>query len=124
MKKILLFMCSLFIFSPIATAAEIIDTSVCPAESAICNDIDGTDGSNNSELFGANGIVTRVTSVLSVVAGVISIFMMIYAGLTYVMSGGDSKKTATAKNTIIYSAIGLVIAMLAGAIVSFVLVKI
>jgi beta-lactamase regulating signal transducer with metallopeptidase domain len=124
MKKILLIVCSLFVFSPSVIAASIINSTPCPADSSVCNDINNTSGTDNSELFGPGGVVTKVTTVLSIAAGVISIFIMIYAGLAYVLSGGDSKKTATAKNTIIYGAIGLVIAMIAGAIVSFVLVKI
>lgn len=37
------------------------------------------------------------------------------------MSGGDSKKITDAKNTILYAIIGLIIAVLAFAIVNFVL---
>ena len=46
---------------------------------------------------------------------------IILGGVTYVTSNGDAAKLAKAKNTIIYSVIGLVIALLAFAIVNFVL---
>lgn len=127
MKKLLLLVVGILFLSPsFASAASntIIDPANCPPDSSVCKDINGVNGTDNSDLFGSDGIVTRITSLLSVAAGVISIFIMIYAGLSYITSGGDSKKTATAKATIIYGAIGLVIAMIAGAIVSFVLVKI
>ena len=47
--------------------------------------------------------------------------MLIYGGLRYVISGGDSKKVTDAKNTIMYAIIGLIIAILAYAIVNFVI---
>jgi hypothetical protein len=47
--------------------------------------------------------------------------MLIWGGLRYIMSGGDSKKITDAKNTILYAIIGLIIAVLAFAIVNFVL---
>lgn len=125
MKKILLFITSLFIFAPSVHAnPSIINTTQCPQDSAICKDLDNASGTDNSQLFGQDGLVTRVTTAMSVATGVISIFIMIYAGLAYITSAGDPKKTATARNTILYGAIGLVIALAAGAIVSFVLVRI
>jgi hypothetical protein len=47
--------------------------------------------------------------------------MLIYGGLRYVISGGDSKKVTDAKNTIMYAIIGLIIAILSYAIVNFVI---
>jgi hypothetical protein len=47
--------------------------------------------------------------------------MLIYGGLRYVLSGGDSKKVTDAKNTIMYAIIGLIISILSYAIVNFVI---
>ena len=47
--------------------------------------------------------------------------MLIFGGLRYVVSGGDSKKVTDAKNTVLYAIIGLIIAILSYAIVNFVL---
>ena len=47
--------------------------------------------------------------------------MLIYGGLRYVVSGGDSKKVTDAKNTILYAIIGLIISILAFSIVNFVI---
>ena len=47
--------------------------------------------------------------------------MLIIGGIRYVISGGDSKKVTDAKNTIMYAIIGLIIAILAYAIVNFVI---
>jgi hypothetical protein len=49
--------------------------------------------------------------------------MVIYGGFKYITSGGDSGKVTSAKNTIVYAAIGLVVVALAQFIVKFVLGK-
>ena len=47
--------------------------------------------------------------------------MLIWGGILYTTSSGDSNKVTTAKNTIMYAVIGLVVAIFAYAIVNFVL---
>jgi hypothetical protein len=47
--------------------------------------------------------------------------MLIIGGVRYTMSGGNDKSVAAAKNTILYAVIGVVVALLAYAIVNFVL---
>jgi hypothetical protein len=47
--------------------------------------------------------------------------MLIYGGIRYTISGGDSSSVTAAKNTIMYAVIGIVVALLAYAIVNFVL---
>lgn len=74
-----------------------------------------------TDLIGENGIFNRITNMLLLVIGAISVFMLIYGGFRYVVSGGDNKKVTEAKNTILYAIIGLVIAIFSSAIVSFVL---
>ena len=74
-----------------------------------------------SELVGVNGVFTRITNTVLYAVGIISVIMLIYGGLRYVVSGGDSKKVTDAKNTIIYAIIGLIISILAYAIVNFVI---
>ncbi len=56
--------------------------------------------------------------------GVLSVVMVIFGGFQYTISAGDSGKVTKAKNTILYGVIGLVIAMLAWAIVNFVITKV
>ncbi len=74
-----------------------------------------------SELIGDNGVFTQITNTILYVVGIISVIMLIYGGLRYILSGGDSKKVTDAKNTIMYAIIGLIIAILAFAIVNFVI---
>ena len=68
-------------------------------------------------------IIKTVINVLSIVVGVVAVVMIIFGGLKYITSGGDSSNVSSAKNTIIYAIVGLVIVALAQFIVRFVLDK-
>jgi len=83
-----------------------------------CDD-DVTTGSE-----GINTIITTIINVFSIIVGVVSVIMIIYGGFRYITSGGDSGNVSSAKNTIIYAVIGLVVVALAQFIVQFVLDKV
>ncbi|MDR2063584.1 MAG: pilin [Candidatus Nomurabacteria bacterium] len=76
-----------------------------------------------ADLFGENGTFTQITNTILVVIGIVSVFMLIYGGLRYILSGGDSKKVVDAKNTVMYAIIGLIIVFLSYALVNFVIEK-
>lgn len=65
--------------------------------------------------------VGQVINVLLFLIGAISVIMIIIGGFRYVVSNGDSSQITAAKNTIQYAVIGLVVALLAFAIVGFVI---
>ena len=56
-----------------------------------------------------------------IAAGIIAVGFIIWAGIRYVISGGDAEKVKKAKNTLLYAIIGLLIAALALVIVNLVL---
>lgn len=70
------------------------------------------------------GLAKSVINILSWIVGVASVIMIVIGGMKYVTSNGDSGGIASAKNTIIYAVVGLVIAIFAQAIVRFVIGKI
>lgn len=72
------------------------------------------------ELFGDGGIFTQVINFLLFFVGVVSVIMIIYGGIQYTTSAGDSGKVTSAKNTILYAIVGLIVSILAYAIVNFV----
>lgn len=74
-----------------------------------------------AELVGAEGVFTQISNTILYIVGIISVIMLVWGGLRYILSGGDNKKITDAKNTILYAIIGLIIAVLAFAIVNFVL---
>ncbi|MBQ6130420.1 hypothetical protein IJI72_01900 [Candidatus Saccharibacteria bacterium] len=67
--------------------------------------------------------IKNVVKVLLYLVGVISVVMMIYAGLQMTISTGNSGKVAKAKMIMIYALAGLALAILAYVIVVFVVDK-
>ncbi|MCA0228330.1 pilin [Patescibacteria group bacterium] len=78
-------------------------------------------GDQPDNLFGNGGIFQTVTNVLLFIIGAVSVIMLIIGGIRYTVSQGDSSAVTSAKNTILYAIIGLVVAILAYAAVNFVI---
>lgn len=68
-----------------------------------------------------DNVIKMVIDVLSVLVGVLAVIMIIVAGFKYITSSGDGQKVSSAKTTMIYAIIGLIIVALAQTIVFFVL---
>lgn len=68
-----------------------------------------------------NDAVKTGVRIFQIVVGLIALFMIIMGGLRFVTSNGDSGKVASARNTILYAAIGLAIVGLAEVIIQFVI---
>lgn len=68
-------------------------------------------------------LITRVLQLAFGLAGAVALLIITLAGTQYVLSQGDPQKVAKAKETIIYALVGLVIAILAYSIVSFVVTR-
>lgn len=83
------------------------------------------DGGNNvpENLTGTGGVFTTVVNIALFIIGALSVIMLIYGGIRYTVSGGDSGSVTAAKNTILYAIIGIVVAIFAYAIVNFVIAE-
>lgn len=68
-----------------------------------------------------NDGVSRVINVLLFLLGIIAVVMIIFGAFNYVTSNGDAGKVKTARDTILYACVGLLVAILAYAIVNFVI---
>lgn len=88
---------------------------------AQCNLPKDEESPGGGDLFTTiQGIINWVLAAL----GIVAVIMMIIGGVTYMTSQGDPGKTKKAKDTILYGIIGLIVALLAYAIVNFVLANI
>jgi len=116
-----------FVFALVA-----VFTPVTPANAADCGNLSGginagvtcanPGDSVPQNLFGGeNSVFTTIVNVLLFLIGAISVIMLIYGGIRYTISGGNSANVTAAKNTILYAIIGLIVAFLAFAIVNWVL---
>lgn len=73
---------------------------------------------------GGTDLVADVTNIINMVIGVLGlacVVVLIIGGVNYMTSSGDTGKVKKAKDTILYAIIGLVICVLAFAIVNFVI---
>lgn len=105
-------------------------TFVAPAESAHAVDLRSVTGTGGDaakgtgqvdKLDGTGGVIQTGINILLYIIGVISVIMIIIGGLRYATSGGNASTVTSAKNTILYAVIGLVVAIFAYAIINFVM---
>lgn len=73
-----------------------------------------------TELFDDGGIVTTVINTMLFIVGILAVIMIIYAGIRYTTAHGDKGQVESAKNTLMYSIVGLVVAIIAYAVVNWV----
>lgn len=99
-------------------------TFIADASSSIVGGATSACGSSCNTSTSVNSLFSSVTNILIFLVGSISVIMIIVGGLRYVTSGGDSKAVSAAKDTILYSIVGIVVSAAAYAIVTFVATKI
>ncbi len=82
----------------------------------------GINAATTSEMQGksVNSTVGSIVNILLWVVGILSVTMIVWSGFKYITSAGDTSKLASAKSTLIYAVVGLIIAIMAYAIVNFV----
>lgn len=82
--------------------------------SSICADKDSAE---------ASSIVKQIINLLLYAIGALSVIMIIFSGLKYINSRGDAESIKSAKNTLQYAVVGLIVALVAFVIVNFVIQK-
>ena len=117
MKKLQIFIVSAFAVIGIGLLAPQPALAQSPADSIK----QGTDsiGGGEEQPKLEDGI-KDIVNILLFILGAIAVIMIIIGGIRYTTSNGDAGSIKGAKDTILYSVIGLVVAILAYAIVNFV----
>jgi hypothetical protein len=101
----------------IAGAAPVDVLETCKsgkADSEVCK------GTNKNSLF---DLIQNIINLLLMAIGIIAVIMIIIGGIRYTTSAGDPGQAKSARDTIVYAVVGLVIAVMSYAIVNFVLAK-
>jgi heme/copper-type cytochrome/quinol oxidase subunit 2 len=80
----------------------------------------GGDTSKTDEL---PTLIQNIINVLLFIAGAVAVIMIILGAIRYITSNGDQADVKAAKDTILYSVVGLIVAIMAFAIVNFVVSK-
>ncbi len=77
----------------------------------------------NEDTGSFSKVLSTIINIFSLVVGIVAVIMVIIGGFNYITSGGNEGKVSTAKNTILYAVIGLIIVAFAQALVRFVINK-
>ncbi len=116
--------------SPTAAAVDCSNQAGLSTQQAIQCGANGASGNTQDTATNStqatnnlNTTISNLINTLSVVVGIVAVIMIIVGGFRYVTSGGKEESIKSAKNTIMYALIGLVIVALAQIIVQFVLNK-
>jgi len=100
--------------------------AVLPAQPTYAVNVFSQCGSNSSSAVckstGDNfsSMIKTVINILLYVLGMVAVIMIVIGGIRYTTSNGDASAVKSAKDTILYSVIGLVVAIMAYSIVNFV----
>jgi hypothetical protein len=120
MKKIVIMftviasLLSPFALSPAFASADAFSSS--EAKSQACAGINGCTSTKSLD-----DVVQAVLRILSVIAGIASVIMIMISGYKYLTSGGDPGKVSSAKNTLVYAIIGIIIVAFSQFIAQFVI---
>lgn len=93
-------------------------SDVCEGVNAAAGGSGCTDGGSD-----LNNIIEVLINLFSVIIGIIAVVMIMVSGFKYITANGDSGNINSAKSTLIYAIIGLVIVAMAQFIARFVLDK-
>ena len=86
----------------------------------VCSDYGGGNGSNTDPLI---TVIKAAIDILSYIIGIAAIIGLVISGLRFITASGDSSGVASARTSLVYSLIGVAIAVMAQLIVVFVLDK-
>lgn len=106
------------------TAQQQINNGLCAGTNLQFSDNPGACQTGPDATAKFNQIIKTIINLLSVIVGVIAVVMIIVGGLRYITSGGSDSSVTSAKNTILYAVIGLIIVALSQVIVRFILGKV
>jgi len=96
---------------PSVSAVNVFDPCSGNADNTICK-------SSGDQ---APSMIKSIINILLYVLGIIAVIMIIVGGMRYATSNGNASQLKEAKDTILYSVVGLVVAILSFSIVNFVL---
>lgn len=79
---------------------------------------------NNAPCSIQSNTIGGLLNIVYLVAGIVAVVSMVFAGIRYATANGDSSQIQNAKNLMFYSIIGLVVIMGAAALTQFILTQV
>jgi hypothetical protein len=124
MKKLTLF----FVSALAALSVAAVNIQLAPVAFAadpkdeICAGIGVADQNHScGDASQLSGVIRNFLNIFSVVIGITAVIMIMVAGFKYITAAGDSGNITSAKHTLIYAIIGLIVVAFSQIIVQFVL---
>jgi magnesium-transporting ATPase (P-type) len=119
-KETIISAVAVFAFAVVPAPVVLAQGAVCsgPATECLLKGQQEAGGSENQTDLTEQ--IRTITNVLLFILGAIAVIMIIIGGIRYATSNGESAQIKSAKDTILYSVIGLVVAILAYALVNFI----
>jgi hypothetical protein len=106
-------------------AQQQINAGLCTGSNLeFTEDTSTSDCSTSDATERINNLIHTIVNLLSAIVGIVAVIMIIFGGLRYITSGGNDTSVTSAKNTILYAIIGLIIVALAQVLVRFTLNKV
>ena len=97
-------------------AVAYMNTAIAQTSQQVQDGVNAIGGQSSPSLD--NTLQSGINTFLYII-GALAIIMIIYGGFKYITSAGDSTGVTSAKNTIMYAVIGLIVTVLAGFIANF-----
>lgn len=87
----------------------------------VCKGVGAASGKGCTSTISLTTVIRNVINIFSIIVGIVAVIMIMVAGFKYVTAAGDSGSITSAKQTLIYAIVGLVVTALSQFIVFFVL---
>jgi hypothetical protein len=106
------------------TALSGVQVSAATPKEEVKDGVTAIGGDSDGRRAGAfTNLLESIINILLFIIGAIAVIMIIIGGIKYTTSNGDQAQVTSAKNTILYAVVGLIVAIMAYAIVNFVVSK-
>lgn len=124
MKRVIIAAMALLSISVLSVVVLSDHTAFAAAKDEVCKGIAASSSSgvcSDSSRLTINTVLKTVVNVLSAVAAIMAVIMLVIAGFKYITSEGDSGKVNSARSTLTYALVGILVVALSQSLVRFVL---
>lgn len=91
------------------------------ANSAVCS---SKSGNGQNPISGNQGVLLRITDFVAYIAGIAAVIMVVVGGIRFITADGDSGNVKSARNTVLYAMVGIIVIVSAKALINFVILRI
>ncbi len=106
-----------------ATASSQCASSSVDSASKACTAAGSTNNNVVKDLGSSTvyDVISKVINFISLLVGLITVFMIVFAGFQFITSGGSSEAVAKARQALLYAVIGIFVVVLSQFLVRFVI---